>query len=66
MIHNDCFAFCSKQCKILTEQICKDKECSFFKTRKEMKADLKKYPLVDYRIYKETGQKVYLKRRVRK
>ena len=62
MIHTNCFAFCPKRCKILTEQICKDKECSFFKTQEQIKADFVKYPPIDYPLYKETGQKVYLKR----
>lgn len=39
-----CFAYHPKQCRVLTEMLCKKKKCPFFKTREQFIEDLKKYP----------------------
>ena len=62
MANKDCFAYGPMSCRILTERICDNKKCGFYKTRDEIKENLKKYPPFDYKLYKETGQKIYYKR----
>lgn len=41
----DCFAYQQKckGCSVLTEPICKKRECSFYKTREQYDSDRKKY-----------------------
>ena len=45
-VKTNCFGFHpkTKECKVMTETICRERECSFFKTQKEYTDGLKKYP----------------------
>ena len=52
-MNRDCFAYGFSKyanieqnpyCSILTEMLCKDKECPFYKTKDKYRQDLKKYP----------------------
>ena len=43
-VKKDCFAFNSRNCRALTEMMCKNGRCSFYKTRRQFEDDLKKYP----------------------
>lgn len=63
LANKDCFAYGFTGCKILTERICDNRECSFYKTHRQYKEDLEKHPPIDYKYYKETGEKIYLKKR---
>lgn len=65
MANKDCFAYGRCSCRILTELICDNRECSFYKTHKQYRDDLEKYPPFDYRHYKETGEKIFYKKRGR-
>ena len=61
MICGDCFARGPKSCRILTELVCfKKGKCSFYKTNKQFREDLKKYPAIDYKLYHETGEVKYI------
>lgn len=40
----DCFAYENKRCKRLNVMLCRHKECPFYKTEEQYRADLKKYP----------------------
>lgn len=51
----NCFAYRPRYCTVLTQRICDKGKCSFFKTHKQHREDLKKYPPIDYALYKETG-----------
>lgn len=52
----NCFAYHPKQCRVLTEMLCKKKKCPFFKTHQQYVDDLIKYTsdigLRDYLIDK--------------
>ena len=52
----DCFAYCTKNvkpsCSALTEMICKNGECKFYKTREQFYEGLKKLS----KIRQEYGQ----------
>jgi len=57
----DCFARGIKSCKILSEFVCRRRgKCSFYKTRKQFEDDLKKYPVIDYKLYWDTGEVKYI------
>lgn len=47
-IKTDCFGYnkIKKGCTILTETVCKNKACSFYKTKDQAKKDEEKYPRV--------------------
>ncbi len=49
MATSDCFANQGTRCRVLTSMICNSRKCSFYKTNKQRKADLEKYPYVDYK-----------------
>ena len=51
----DCFAYrTATRCGILTEVLCSKGDCSFYKTQKQYKADLEKYPPINYKgIYEK-------------
>ena len=46
-VKTNCFGFHpkTKECKIMTETICRKRKCSFYKTQKAYMEGLKKYPL---------------------
>ncbi len=45
MIHRDCFAYKTDCCcTVLNELVCAVRKCSFYKTKKQYSADLRKYP----------------------
>ena len=49
MTNEDCFAYRNDHyCTVLTEVVCKSKQCKFYKTHKKYRDDLKKYPPCDY------------------
>lgn len=53
MVKEDCFAFKTfrngiKTCAVLKELLCKEKECSFYKTSEEYVKGFEGYP--DYRM----------------
>lgn len=66
MGNKNCFAYGRFCCRILTERICDNRECTFFKTHKQYRDDMEKYPPIDYKHYRETGEKIYYKKRGRK
>lgn len=41
----DCFAFMKKcnKCSVMTETVCKKRECSFYKTKEQYETERKKY-----------------------
>ena len=45
-IKKDCFAYhtLAKNCGVMNELICRQRECTFYKTKKEFKEGQKKYP----------------------
>ena len=45
-VKTDCFGYNprAKRCTIMTETICEDRNCSFYKTREEYAEGLQKYP----------------------
>ena len=45
-IKTDCFGYDkpSKRCKIMTEVVCKNRNCTFYKTWEQFRADMDKYP----------------------
>ena len=47
----------NKQCKILTKKLCDGGKCSFFKTTKQYRDDLEKYPPIDYKALYESRHK---------
>lgn len=59
LIKRDCFAYVNeKRCVILSAMMCKSKNCSFYKTREQFRADLQKYPNVNYeKMYNENHKK---------
>lgn len=58
MINKDCFAYgTSLRCRILTEVVCKNNDCKFYKTKQQYKADLEKYPPIDYKNLYENKHK---------
>lgn len=62
MTNKDCFAYRSERyCTALTEVVCKNRQCKFYKTHRQHADDLKKYPPIDYQLYKDSGVKRYLK-----
>lgn len=63
MANTNCYAYRSGYCTILTERICDNKKCSFFKTHKQHREDFNKYPPIDYPLYKETGIKKIIGKR---
>lgn len=63
LANKDCFAYAFTGCKILYERICDNRNCSFYKTHRQFREDLEKYPPIDYKHYKETGEKIYYKKR---
>jgi len=42
-VKTDCFGYRCGECGVLYELVCKDKNCSFYKTREEFRRDLLKY-----------------------
>ena len=44
-IKTDCFAFMQKckKCSVLTDTVCKKRECTFYKTQEQYDSDRKKY-----------------------
>lgn len=38
-IKRDCFGFKRGECTVLTELVCKNEKCTFYKTRKQFKED---------------------------
>ena len=63
MTKTDCFAYSPMSCRVLTERICDGKECSFYKTHKQIEEEYDKNPPFNYKHYKETGEKIYYPRR---
>ena len=62
MTNKDCFAYRSdRYCAALNEVVCKSRECNFYKSRRRYLEDLKKYPPINYQLYKDNGIKEYLK-----
>lgn len=47
-MYEDCFAYVDGKCKILNEGVCNGTKCSFYKSKEQHKAELEKYPMVDY------------------
>ena len=45
-MYKDCFAR-MEQCSILKKMLCKNGECPFYKSKKQHKEDMKKYPASD-------------------
>ena len=47
-IKTDCFGYDKRycQCKIMTENICAKRNCTFYKTTEQYKADMEKYSKV--------------------
>ena len=45
-IKKDCFGYdlIGVRCKVMTELICRHKECTFYKTKEQFNADREKYP----------------------
>ncbi len=57
----DCFARGIRSCRVLNELIClKKAKCSFYKTKRQHEEDLKRYPVIDYSLYHETGEVKYI------
>ena len=42
-MYKDCFAR-TEQCSILKKMLCKNGDCPFYKSKKQHKEDIKKYP----------------------
>lgn len=61
MEHKDCFAHSKKGCNALTYKQCVDRECNFYKTKEQRDEEWKKYPPINYDMYKNTGDIVKLK-----
>ena len=62
MIQTDCYAFKTKECAILNEMLCSHRSCPFYKTKAEAAANAKKYPHIDYSYFRQTGQRIELKK----
>ena len=45
-VKEDCFGYdkLSKKCKIMTETLCNKRECTFYKTWKQYREGIEKYP----------------------
>ena len=41
--NRDCFGYKLGTCTVLTELVCAQRKCSFYKTRKEFHSDCRKY-----------------------
>ena len=43
----DCFGYNNrtKKCSVLTETVCRNRKCSFYKTQKEYEEGRRKYPM---------------------
>lgn len=48
MKSSNCFANQGTRCRVLTKMLCNSRKCSFYKTAEQQKADLEKYPPIDY------------------
>lgn len=58
MINRECFAYHNDNvCRILSEMICKNRNCSFYKTKKKFKVDLEKYPNISFQKSQKTIKK---------
>ena len=55
-----CFAHKARCCGILTEKLCETRDCPFYKTYEQHLEDRKKYPIIDYKHFLKTGEKVSL------
>ena len=62
MTKKKCFAYSPMSCRVLTERVCDNKKCNFYKTRKQLEEEYDKNPPFDYKRYKETGEKIYYPR----
>ena len=57
VLYENCFARGEKNCKILSEFLCQKKgKCSFYKSKQQYHEDLKKYPLIDYKLHCDMGE----------
>ena len=65
MGNRDCFAYGLISCRILTERICDNRKCSFYKSHRQHQLDMEKYPPIDYKHFKETGEIIVIKSRKR-
>ena len=42
----DCFAYRAGECSVLTEMVCRNKRCSFYKSMQKFKDDQERYRVV--------------------
>ena len=57
MSYSDCFANQGTKCRVLTTMLCNSGKCSFYKTHKQFKADIEKYPPYNYKKEYENKHK---------
>ena len=60
MVNKDCFGYSGNGCSALTNRECDFKKCNFYKSKEQRDEEWKKYPPINYGVYKDTGEIVKL------